>query len=87
MIEEYIEGIVIGIHGFVNCRVLEDVIDGGFFMAVDMIYRDSDEVVKVVVTRDWFGKWRNEMQLRHPNQGYNVKWHEFHAALTRQIQQ
>ncbi|MBG2586424.1 hypothetical protein I4544_09210 [Klebsiella michiganensis] len=85
MIEEYQEGIVIGYHGFVNCRVLEDVIDGGTFIAVDMIYKYSDDVTKVVLNRKWFGPWRNEMNLRYPDAGYNVKWHEFFEAVKRQI--
>ncbi|QFH59535.1 hypothetical protein [Serratia marcescens] len=85
MIEEYIEGIVIGYHGFIDCREVEDVIDGGTFWACEMMYKFIDEIIRIEVTRDWFGQWRNKMRLIHGN-SYDVKWHEFHAAFVRQLQ-
>ncbi|EJD6390197.1 hypothetical protein B6I74_17140 [Klebsiella variicola] len=84
MIEEYIEGIVIGYHGFVDCRIVEDVIDGGTFIAADMIDKYSSGVTKVIIKREWFGPWRNEMKLRYGN-SYNVKWCDFYQAVIRQI--
>ncbi|KHT18286.1 MULTISPECIES: hypothetical protein [Pectobacterium] len=85
MIEEIDVGFVIGKHGFINARFVEDVIDGGEFLAVDMLVAGSDEITKIVITRNWFGEWRNKMRLDLGND-YDVKWCDFHAAIKRQIE-
>ncbi|WP_439090399.1 hypothetical protein [Serratia bockelmannii] len=82
MIVEFDEGFVIGYHGFINCRIVEDVINGGMFWACEIIFKDSTEEVRVEVNRNWFGEWRNKMRLQYGDY-YDVKWHEFHAAFVK----
>lgn len=85
MIEEYKEGMVIGYHGFLNCRVVEDVINGGQFLACDLMYKYSDDVYTTVITRSWFGQWRNHMHLLH-GEAYHITWVDFITAFHRQIE-
>lgn len=80
------DGLVWGYHGFINIRYVEDVIDGGFDMVAEVLYKFDDQVVRTLISLEWFNEFKSKMVIKHPGKYDGVNWKLFKLAMNELVE-
>lgn len=76
-------GVIYGYHGFFDVSINED--DSGEYMVASMMYKNSEEVQRVVISHEWFMDFKQRMIAVHQGHYNGVSWRLFKLLMNSHV--